>query len=62
MVSVPVEWQEGHHVVSTIVSDWSVRVGILGWRWSVSPEPLLIKTFRENRRQYAAVKENFKGF
>lgn len=59
MVYVPVERQEGHHVVSTIVSDWSVRDGILGWRWSVSSEPLLINTFRENRRRYAAVREDF---
>lgn len=47
MVSIPVERQEGHHVVSTIVPDWSIRVGILRWRWSVSPEPLLINTFRD---------------
>lgn len=42
---VSVEGQEGHHVVSAVVPDRSVRLWILGRRRPVPPEPLLINAF-----------------
>jgi len=46
-VSVGVEGQEGHHVVLAVVPDGSVRVWVLSRRWSVPPQPLLVKAFIE---------------
>lgn len=54
--SVPVEGQEGHHVVFAVVPYWSVGLWVVWRRWSMPPEPLLINAVVENVNMFCCCK------
>ena len=51
VVPVPVERQEGHHVVAVVVSDGGVGSGVVGARGCVGPQPALKDTAGKTRRR-----------